>query len=263
MNVWRLLELETRDAYANMAIDEAIQTARIEDRVPNTVRFYCWNPSAVSIGKFQNADNEVWLDDCRKHDVDVVRRITGGGTVYHDAEDEITYCVVVDKQDLQARDITAVYAKIYAGLVEALKRLGITADFNEGDAKNCPNLTVRGKKISGSAQSHKSCIALQHGTLLLDINLERMFTFLRVPWASTRMQVVNVARGRHTSVNKELGNPVSVEEAFEALVKGFQKAFATKLCQGKLTDWEKNLAERLIEEKYTTREWNFGKSPLR
>ena len=165
---------------------------------------------------------------------------------------------------LQAQDITAVYRRIYAGLAETLKLLGVTADFNEGDAKNCPNLTVKGKKISGSAQSHKSGIVLQHGTLLLDVDLERMFTFLRVPWATTCMQVVNVAKSRITSVNKELGKPVSVEEAYESLVKGFQKTFSTQLCQGELTAHERELAQRVAKEKYATKEWNAeGRSPLR
>jgi lipoate-protein ligase A len=259
-----LLKLETHDGYANMAIDEAILTAKIRKLVPNTIRFYRWNPSAVSVGKFQNIENEVHLDNCRKLGVDVVRRITGGGAVYHDTEDEITYSMVVGKQDLQTQDITAIYGRIYAGLAEALKLLGVTADFNEGDAKNCPNLTVKGKKISGSAQSHKSGVVLQHGTLLLDVDLERMFTFLRVPWATTCMQIVDVAKSRITSVDKELGRRVSEEEACESLVKGFQKAFSTQFCQGELTAYERELAQRLAKEKYATKEWSFeGKSLLR
>jgi lipoate-protein ligase A len=99
MTCWRLLKLETHNAYMNMAIDEAILDARINGIVPNTVRFYRWNPSAVSIGKFQNIENEVYLENCLKHGVDVVRRITGGGTVYHDVEGEITYSVVASKDD--------------------------------------------------------------------------------------------------------------------------------------------------------------------
>ena len=155
MNNWRLLKLETHDAYTNMAIDEAILTARTRNLAPNTIRFYRWNPSAVSIGKFQNIENEVQLDKCKKYGVDVVRRITGGGAVYHDTEGEITYSVVANKKDLKAENINAVYAKFYDGIAEALKILGINADFNEGNAKTCPNLTVNSKKISGSAQSHK------------------------------------------------------------------------------------------------------------
>ncbi len=256
MNNWRLLKLETHDAYTNMAIDEAILTARIRNLAPNTIRFYRWKPSAVSIGKFQNIEKEVNLNNCRKHGVDVVRRITGGGTVYHDAEDEVTYSLIAKKEDLEAKDITIVYAKIYAGLAEAVKILGLTTDFNEGDTKTCPNLTVNGKKISGSAQSHKSGVVLQHGTLLLNVNLEKMFTFLRVPWTETCMDIVNVAKRKITSIRKELGKEVSIKEANQALIEGFQKALELQLIDGKLTSYEHELAEKLYKEKYATDDWN-------
>jgi lipoate-protein ligase A len=256
MNEWRLLKLETHDAYANMAVDEAILTARIRNLVPNTIRFYRWNPSAASIGKFQTIQNEVQLDNCRKYGVDIVRRMTGGGTVYHDAEDEITYSVIANKQDLNASDITAVYAKIYAGLVEALKVLDITADFNTGNQKTCPNLTVKGKKISGSAQAHKSGIALQHGTLLVNVDLEKMFTLLRVPWAKTCMEVVKVAKDKITSISMELGRKVSLEGVNRALVEGFQKALNIELIEGGLTPYERELSEKLRKEKYATDKWN-------
>jgi len=257
MNNWRLLKLETHDAYTNMTIDEAILTARTRNLAPNTIRFYRWNPSAVSIGKFQNIENEVQLDKCKKYGVDVVRRITGGGTVYHDAEGEITYSLIANKKDLKAENINAVYAKFYGGIAEALKILGINADFNEGNAKTCPNLTVNGKKISGSAQSHKRGVVLQHGTLLLDIDLEKMFTFLRVPWTRTCMEVANIAENKITSIKRELGKEVSMKEVNHALVEGFQKAFGMQLESGELTPYEREHAEKLYKEKYATEEWNF------
>jgi lipoate-protein ligase A len=241
----------------NMAIDEAILNARIKGLVPNTVRFYRWNPSAVSIGKSQNIENEVYIESCRNHGVDVVRRITGGGAVYHDYEGEITYSVVVEKNSLEIKDVVDAYVKIYAGVVHALKILGLEADFNEGDERTCPNLTIGGRKISGSAQCHKAGVVLQHGTFLLDVNLERMFTFLRVPWAKTCTEVVGVAKNKITSIKAELGRDVSFAEALGSLVEGFEKAFNTRFEEGKLTQYEKELALRLYENKYSTPDWNF------
>lgn len=258
MNVWRLLKLETHSASVNMAIDEAILTARIENQAPNTIRFYRWNPSAVSVGKFQDVKNEVQLDNCRKLGVDIVRRITGGGTVYHDQENEVTYSVTADKQDLRAEDVTAVYQRIYSGLAEALHILGVDADFNVGNEKTCPNLTVKGKKISGSAQSHRKGVVLQHGTLLADVDYERMFTLLRVPWAKTCMEVVGVAEDRITSLRRELGRSVSQEEVNQALISGFEKALNVTLEEGDLTGYERSLADRLCREKYSTDEWNLN-----
>ena len=240
-----------------MAMDEAILRARIQGSVPNTLRFYRWKPSAVSVGRFQNTEKEVQLDNCRKHNVNVVRRITGGGTVYHDAQDEITYSVVARKEDLGAEEIAAVYSTINAGLAEALRILGIHADFNQGTAKACPNLTVKGKKISGSAQAHRSGAFLQHGTLLSEVNLKRMFTFLRVPWAKTRKQIVSIAENRITSINAELGKTVSAAELNEALVKGFEKAFEIRLMSEQLTIGELELSKHLCMEKYATDDWNF------
>lgn len=253
-----MLKLETSNAFVNMAVDEAVLRARMENLVPNTLRFYRWNPSAVSIGRFQNIGNEVLLDNCREFGVDVVRRITGGGAVYHDVEDEVTYSVVVRKSDLDASDISSVYAKIYDGLTGAVKILGLRADFNVGDKRHCPNVTIKGRKISGSAQCHKGGVVLQHGTFLVGVDPRKMFTFLRVPWAKTCMEVVNVARRKITSIREELGREVSIAKVNEALINGFQKALNIKLVDSELTTHEHELAEKLCKEKYATDDWNFN-----
>jgi lipoate-protein ligase A len=253
-----LLSLKTLNGFANMAVDEAVLTARIKDSAPNTLRFYCWRPSAVSVGRFQNVENEVQLDKCRKGGVDVVRRITGGGTVYHDCEGEITYSVVAKTRDLGTADVGLLYAKLYKGLAEALHTLGVKSDFCAGTAKACPNLTVKGRKISGSAQTHRGGVVLQHGTLLLDVNLEKMFTFLRVPWARTRAEVINVAREKITSVDEELGRRISHEESASALTGGFSHALEVEPVEGELTPCEVDLAARLIREKYSYNEWNLS-----
>lgn len=262
MGSWRLLKLETHDAFTNMAIDEAILNARMEGLVPDTLRFYRWKPSAVSIGKFQRVENEVQLENCKQRGVDVVRRITGGGTVYHDSEDEITYSVVANKESLEADDIADVYARIYSGLTGALGVLGVTADFNEGNSRACPNLTANGRKISGSAQCHKRGVVLQHGTILAKVNLERMFTYLRVPWARSCMQVVSVARHKITSLYDELGRNVSTAEVNHALIEGFQKALNIELVNGELTLYERELAERLCKQKYANDDWNLACTSL-
>jgi len=257
MGVWRFLKPEVKDAFTNMAVDEAILSARIAGLVPNTLRFYRWKPSAVSIGRFQDVFNEVYVENCRKHEVDIVRRITGGGAVYHDHVGEITYSVVVKESDLGFTDVASTYDVICKGLIEAAKMLGISADFNPGDPKKCPNVTINRRKISGSAQSRRKRILLQHGTFLLNTNLEKMFTFLRVPWAKTCVEVIPVAEKRLTSVEEELGTNISTKKAHQALVRGFQKAFEAQPIEGKLASYEQKLAEKLRREKFATDRWNF------
>jgi lipoate-protein ligase A len=265
MGTWRLLKLKTADAFTNMAVDEAIMKARIEEKVPNTIRFYQWKPSAVSIGRFQNLTDEVHVENCKAHKVDIVRRITGGGTVYHDSNGEITYSVITKTADLGCSDLDmlSTYQKICSGLNEAVKILGAKAEFQPPDPKRCPNLTIKGKKISGNAQSCKKGVLLQHGTFLMDINHEKMFTFLKVPWAKTLDDVLKVSKRKLTSARQELDSQFTTEEAYQALIKGFEKVLNVQLVEEELTEYENRLAEKLRRKRFVTEEWTLpGKAAL-
>ena len=258
MRTWRLLRLDVNDAFTNMAVDEALVTARIKDSVPSTLRLYRWKPSAVSVGRFQDVAKEVQVDNCRQRGIDIVRRITGGGTVYHDGQNEITYSVVARERDFGNTDVIQAYNRICGGIIEAAKMLGVKANFNPGDPRNCPNIAVNGKKISGSAQYHKSGVLLQHGTLLLDVDLESMFTFLRVPWARNISDVIYVAKDRITSIEKELDHHIDPEEAAEALIQGFRKTLSIEFQEETLTDTEQALASKLRDERYSIDAWNLN-----
>ena len=265
MNHWRLLKPQTADAFTNMAIDTAIMKARIENRAPNTLRFYMWNPSAVSIGRFQKLSDQIYIENCKKHGVDIVRRISGGGTVYHDSEGEITYSITAKLKDLGCKtlDMPSAYQKICRGLNEAVKILGTNTEYHPPDPKRCPNLTIKGRKISGNAQSCKKGVLLQHGTFLLDIDHTRMFTFLKVSWAKNLADVLKVSKKKLTSTRQELNTQFSTEEAYHALVQGFEKALGVKFVEGTLTEYEQQLAEKIRKEKFVTEDWNFlGKSSV-
>ena len=96
---WRLLVTEGNSAFTNMAMDRAVLVANSKGKVPPTVRFYTWKPAAISIGYFQSLRDEVDLAECDKHGVDYVRRITGGGAVFH--EKELTYSIVIPESHPQ------------------------------------------------------------------------------------------------------------------------------------------------------------------
>jgi lipoate-protein ligase A len=240
----------------NMAIDEAILSARISGQVSNTLRFYRWQPSTVSIGKNQNPEAEVYLGECRRLGVDVVRRTSGGGTVYHDYEGEVTYSVIAKARDLGTADITTVYERIYEAIKAALAILGITADFSSGDAKNCPNMTVRGKKISGSSQAITRGVVLQHGTVLRSVDLPKMFTLLKLKNASCT-QAADIAKRKITSIENELCHAVTPETVADMLTQGFGAVLKAQFEPGELSAFEMELANRLCKEKYATKEWNF------
>ena len=257
MDTWRLLPLETNNAFMNMAIDEAILNARIAGEVPNTLRFYRWQPSAVSIGKNQNPEAEIYLDAAKQLGVDVVRRISGGGTVYHDYEGEVTYSVVAKASDMGTADIATVYLKIYEAITDALRLLGVPADFSGGDAKNCPNLTVKGKKISGSSQTITHGVVLQHGTILVNVDLPKMFQLLKFKDLSCSL-AADIAKRKITSIENELAHKISHETVANALAQGFKAMLKIQLELGQLTATEMETAKKLYKERYSKPEWNFG-----
>jgi lipoate-protein ligase A len=260
---WRLLELGMYDAYTNMAIDEAILMARIENKVPNTLRFYRWKPSAVSLGYTRRVEEDVYIEACHKNGVQIVRRCTGGGTVYHDADDEITYSVVVDEEFIGLSDISKSYEAIYRGIIEAIETLGLKADFGSGTQRRCPNLMVQERKISGSSQARRRGVLLQHGTVLVRVDLRRMFTLLKVPWSSNLEEVLKVAKRKITSIEQETVSNISISEAYRALVKGFRKRLGVEFKEDTLTGYEWRLAKKLRAEKYAAERWNFKRATTR
>jgi lipoate-protein ligase A len=241
----------------NMAIDEAIFNSRIANRVPNTLRFYRWQPSALSIGKNQNPENEVYVETAKRLGVDVVRRISGGGAVYHDFEGEVTYSVIAQISDLGTADVTTVYTKIYCAITDALRLLGVPADFSSGDAKNCPNLTVAGKKISGSSQTISRGVVLQHGTVLVNVDLTKMFELLKFKNVPCSL-AADIGKRKITSLQNELGHKISPETVANALDQGFKAILKIQLQESELTADEKEIADKLAKEKYSTNEWNLG-----
>ena len=121
---WRFLPLETRNGYWNMALDEAILEAVIRHEVHSTLRLFKWNPSTVSIGRNQSLSDEVHIKFAKEKGFNIVRRITGGGAVFHDNLREITYSIVCPMkflEKLNAKNVLEQFEKIEAGIILALQ----------------------------------------------------------------------------------------------------------------------------------------------
>ena len=250
---WRLLDTGLNDAFYNMALDEAIVIARSKNLVPNTIRFFRWSPSAVSIGYFQSMEEEVDIKACDEMGIDYIRRRTGGGAVYHDTEGELTYSIIVDENHrLISRDFQETYRTLCSGLVLGLRQLGVPAEF-----KPINDIVARGKKISGNAQTRGMSIVHQHGTILRKVDPALMFKVLKVPSEKIRDKLIKSVEERVTSINDVLRRDVSFRELKDALIEGFEDSFGIKLMPGSITDFEEDVAQRLKVEKYASRKWNF------
>jgi len=244
MEKWRLLIHPPKDAFTNMAIDESLLISG-----KPTIRFYKWKPSAISIGYFQGIEEEVNLEECKKHAIDVVRRISGGGAVFHDEKGEITYSLIAPEEMLP-KNVLASCDRICSSIAHGLGYLGVNAEFSPLN-----DIVVNGKKISGSAQTRRYGNVLQHGTILLDLDAELMFSLLNVSEKKIEDKDIDKASKRVTCLQKEAGK-VSEEELIKALVRGFEDGFGIKLVEGKMDGEEISRIDKL-REKYESREWNF------
>ncbi len=249
---WRLVFLDG-DGPLNMGLDEAILNSVSRGESPPTLRLYAFKPSAVTIGRFQRVRESVDLDAARRLGVPVVRRITGGGSVYHDELGEVTYSVVAPVR-LFPGSILDSYRVICSGLVKALDILGLRAQFVPVN-----DVVVNGKKISGSAQVRRAGALLQHGTLMYATDLDTLASLLRAPREKLESHGVSSIRERVTTVSIELGRGISREEVQEAMLRGFEEALGAEFQRGEPTDRELAEAERLARERYGREAWNLGR----
>ena len=236
----RLLETQAHSAAWNMALDEAMLHIAAESKIwIPSLRLYAWKPAAVSIGYFQSLQEEVDLEVCKQHGVDVVRRITGGGAVFHDSE--ITYSFITKEYPPGIHDS---YNLICGALIDGLRNIGI-----EGQFVPINDLLVNGKKFSGNAQTRKRNVLLQHGTILLDVDVDKMFSLLKVPDEKLRGKMIATVKERVTALHKPF------DEIAEAIKQGFSQRFQVQLEQSEPTEEELQRCNQLIS-KYSSKEWN-------
>jgi len=239
---WRLLRLEG-DAAFNMAVDEAL----LRSRVP-TVRFYRFRPSAVTIGYFQRVESSVNLKEAERLGVPVVRRITGGGAVYHDERGELTYSVA-GPLDLFPKDVRESFRYLCEGVMGVVRRFGLEPQF-----AGVNDVLIGGRKVSGSAQTREGGVLLQHGTIMYATDLVTLARLISPPREKLSDKGVRSVLERVTTIGRELGREIGYEEVLEAALDSF--SFLGEMGEGDLTEEEWKHVEEL-EEKYRSRRWNF------
>jgi lipoyl(octanoyl) transferase len=277
---WRFIHTGSRSPEENMAIDEAILTSHSEGLSPPTVRFYGWNPPSLTIGYFQKASEEINFDTLRERGVGFVRRPTGGRAVLHDRE--LTYSIIVSEDySGMPRSVTEAYRVLSEGLVLGFRKLGLQAEMvslateedkekyaTAGssacfDSPSWYELVVEGRKVAGSAQTRSKGVVLQHGSILLELDTDLLFSLLRFPNEKVKLRLMESFRRKAVAINdvqralerSEIGL-VETEEAFR---EGLAEGLGVELHAGALTEYELELTERLVREKYGTSEWNLSK----
>ena len=234
------------DPYFNVAAEEFLLKNRTEDLL------MLWQSApSVVIGKHQNPVAEVNLDFVQQHNIPVIRRLSGGGTVYHDPGNINLTVITTVAQGENLVD----FKKFTRPVMAFLKRFGLTASF---EGKN--NLTVNGKKFSGNAAHVFKNRVLHHGTLLYQADLHRLEKIIHPGNGHISDKSVKSVRATVENLSQQIKNPPPLSDFLQEL-KAFLKDYYAVSREIELTNAEQQAIEKLAAEKYKSWQWNAGYSP--
>lgn len=260
----------------NMALDEALLDWHSEGSIPPVIRFYEWNPATLTIGYFQKAEKDINLQEVKSQGLGFVRRPTGGRAVLHDKE--LTYSVIVSEQyPNMPESVTEAYRVLSEGLLMGFQNLGLDAYFSVPDSKekreelkkpqsavcfdasSWYELVVEGKKVAGSAQTRQKGVILQHGSILLDLDLDQLLSLFNFSSDAVRERMRRKMPDKAVAINNLSNRPITIAECIDAFRSGFEKALDIELVPYELTEEQKSYVHDLEQTKYLTDEWNFKK----
>lgn len=213
--------------------------------------FTLWrNEPAIIVGKHQNTHAEIHLDVVQSQKIPVVRRLSGGGAVFHDLGN-ICFTFVKTKQPNETCDFTTFTKPI----IEVLQQLGVKAEFS---GRN--DLTIDGKKFSGNAEATWNNRVLHHGTILFSSKLSDLSQALRVHSDKFQDKAVKSVQSRVTNIEDHLHEKISVTD-FMNLIEAHVLRGIPNAERREFSRQERIQIETLVKEKYQTWNWNFGQSP--
>jgi lipoate-protein ligase A len=272
--VWRFIDSGNGSPSFNMALDEALLDWHSEGKIPPVIRFYGWDPATLSVGYFQKVEKEINMDAVKAHRLGFVRRPTGGRGVLH--EHELTYSVIVSEDHPEMpKSVTEAYRVISEGILKGFHQLGLEAYFavpktdEERNALKNPRsavcfdapswyeLVVEGRKVAGSAQTRQKGVILQHGSILLDLDEEKLFSLFKYPNERVKDRMKKAFKSKAVAINEISPRRITLDEAKEAFYKGFAEGLNIELEPYQLTEEEMAYVQKIAKERYENDEWNF------
>lgn len=231
--------------YFNLAAEEYFLKKTNEDI------FMLWrNEPAIIVGKHQNTLSEINIDYVKENNIHIVRRLTGGGAVFHDLGN-LNFTFIQSNQDHTLND----FRKYTEPILAVLQGLGIDARF---EGRN--DLTIEGKKFSGNAEMVWKNRVLHHGTLLFSALITDLSQALKVNDAKFQDKAVKSVRSRVTNISGHLSQPMDVMQ-FSELIESYIKSMYPDARFYELNQEDEHIINEMVQSKYNTWDWNFGSSP--
>lgn len=240
------IESKSKNPYFNLALEEYI----FENMKQDLEYFMLWqNDNTIVVGKYQNTAQEINQSFVDEKGIKVVRRLSGGGAVYHD-KGNLNFTFIVSKSD----DFDFNFKKFAEPVVRTLDNMGINAQFT---GRN--DLVIDGKKFSGNSQYIKRGRIMHHGCIMVDSNLLNVSDALKPKDAKFQSKSTKSVMSRVTSINSESTKRISAEAFKKELLKEVSGRDRNFL-RYELTKEDIAAVKKLAREKYETWEWNYGKS---
>lgn len=246
---WQLVHDVARPPLVQLALDQVLaEEVGAGNRQP-TVRIWEWSSPAVVIGSFQSVRNEVDLDNARKYDIPVVRRISGGGAMFMEAGSIITYSIYAPAHLVQGMSFADSYAFLDEWVIIALRSLGIDAFYQPLN-----DITSARGKIGGAAQKRLGAgdgSVLHHVTMSYDMDGEKMAEVLRIGREKLSDKGTKSAAKRVDPLRSQTG--LSRAEIIDRMKSTFTELYT--VTAGEVSAAELARAEQLVAEKFATEDW--------
>ncbi|MDP4090707.1 MAG: lipoate--protein ligase [Bacillota bacterium] len=239
---------ECKDPHFNLALEEYV----VKYMDPSEDYILLWqNEPSVIIGRNQNTMEEINLKYIQDNNIHVVRRLSGGGAVYHDLGNlNFTFIANNDK------DVMSNFMKFTEPVINALRNFGVSAEFS---GRN--DITIEGKKFSGNAQYYYGDRLLHHGTILFNSDLSVVQAALNVKADKIESKGVKSVKSRVTNVYPYLQNSISIDEFKDTLLRFLLQDNDYAKSEYVLTEKDLSAVKELMEKRYSLWQWNYGESP--
>jgi len=245
-NPFRVIETGPHGGRESTAFDQALIDARQQNRIPDTIRFIRFRPSAL-IGIHQYLSHEIKLDYCHGHGIEVGRRITGGGSLYLD-EGQIGWELVFDRTTFGPLDLAEVTRRICEAFALGLNKLGVSARYRPRN-----DIEVDGRKISGTGGFFDGNLIFYQGTLLIDFDPAKIGACLNVPAKKLAKRGLETAAKRVITMREVLGDRLpDLPTIYDGLLAGFAEGLSIAPQWSAITPYEEELAGRLYREEIGT-----------